>query len=176
MKTIVQLTGGIKLSNSLLYAETDGSRATRQLSSGLVQRMSRRLQLQLDYLGRWHRRLSSGRLEEETDSRFRLESRFESGKLHWRSYIAYNIETGKPNTVSLFANVHYDLPQDGTLQVWSNLDRFDSVGVEYWYLYLRASQPLGNNMDAAIKLTHTYRRDAADPSTATVSFELDVTV
>lgn len=175
IRTVIELAGNAKLSSSLMYASSNRGKATRQISAALIRRVNDKLLLQLDILNRWHRQNWTDPAD-RADNRIRMEGRFDSGRLSLRSYVAYNSKTARRRSVSFLTSAKYDLPQDATVQLWSNFGRIDSDGVEYWYVYVRASQNLSRKLQAALKMAHSYNRDAATSGRATISFELNATV
>ena len=141
--------------NSILYAGRNRDTANVQFLSGLVRRSSRGCEIRLDYLNKMKKREHN-----EFDQRMRLETRIRTGNLSARSYIAYNTRSSRGDYVSLFVNLKYRSRRVGSVEIWSNLARFnlrDAV-IDYWYAYIKSEQQLFMDVTAAMKLSHSYSR------------------
>jgi hypothetical protein len=140
-----------------------------QFSSALIKEIGERNSLQLDYLWRHRARQTDVSADEYSRGRWRLEGRFNSGDIHVRSYIGYNTRSERRDYLSLFATMRLKLRPDGLVQLWSNLHRWSSEGIEYWYSFVRGEQGLFDNVRASIKLAHTYRPTSVSRGTTTFS-------
>ncbi|RKX25154.1 MAG: hypothetical protein DRP45_06605 [Candidatus Zixiibacteriota bacterium] len=172
LRTIVLLADKLDLFSSFLRASFNSDFVNTQSSGGLNWKANPATEFQLDYLGRWKKRLKGTAIDTEGKHRIRLEGRFKPGNLEWRGYIAFNMEKTGRDYASIFANVKSSIPRKGKLEIWSRSDWYSSEGMGYWYAFLRAEQLLGGGLFGSIKFMHTYDRDATDQSVAAVSIGL----
>jgi len=172
IRTVVELCHGLRLNNSLLHARYNRDTMNTQFSSALVRRFSRALSVQIDYLGTVKERAGASTGKDEVQQRSRLEARFTGDRFSLRSYIAYSTSTERSDYVSLFAVLRLSRPELGRLELWSNLARLDSDGVEYWYMYIRNERQLLDGVWVAVKLGYTYYQGEADRYHPVLSLEL----
>lgn len=155
LKSIVLLAGDFEMINSILYASRNRDTANVEFLSGFVRRLSRGCEIRLDYMNRTKKRVRN-----EVNQRMRLETRIRTGNLSARSYIAFNTKSSRGDYVSLFVNLKYRSRRVGSVEIWSNLARFDlrDAAINYWYAYIKSEQQLFRDVTAAMKLSHSYNR------------------
>ncbi len=172
LKTVVLLRSNFEFSNALIYTGRGSDNANLQFASGLIHRCSRGFQLELEYIFKERRRQSTGVPDVRTRHGLKLQGRFSAAKLTGRSYIAYDAENEEEGHASLFTTAKYGLDTEARLEVWVNLGQVTADGLQYSYAYVRGLQRLAGNLDAAVKLTHRYRRSSDNKTLVTISFEL----
>jgi hypothetical protein len=155
LKSIVLLSESYEMINSILYAGRNRDSANVEFLSGLVRNLSPDCEIRLDYLNKTKKRLHN-----EVDQRIRLETRVRTGNLSARSYIAYNTKSSRNDYASVFMNLKYVSRKAGSVEIWSNLARFDmkDAVIDYWYAYIKSEQHLFRDVVAAMKLNHSYSR------------------
>lgn len=174
LKSIVLLAKDIEMVNSLVYAGRDSDTSNFQFLSGFVHKLNRRVEIRLDYLNKTKRRRRAGFVQDDIDQRTRIETRIKADNLSVRSYIAYNTESGRRDYISVFMNLKYRSAKVGSVEVWSNLARFDLKRevVNYWYVFVKSAQRIYDDLTAAVKLSHRYDRSSREKHYTVVRFEV----
>ena len=171
VKTTAELSSEFSFTNSLLWVTTGNRKTVQQFGSSLIRSFARDYQFRLSYLGKWRSR-SDGDVGRDADHRFRLEGRFRGAEWYFKCYIGYHTGLRVDSRASLFATADYRISDDSHWQIWSNLGRIDTSGVEYWYLFICGEWTLIENLRSAVKLSNTYRRDDDNKNTTQLSLEL----
>lgn len=176
LKTIVALTDDIDLVNSVLYGTKSEDDYNFEFLSAMGKKMSTKLQLRVDHLSRIKNRMQSTLESKDIYRRSRVELRFIDAELYVRTYLSYQSETNEDDYMSLFVNCRYKSAELGETSVWINIGEFkhNKGDVNYWYGYLENKQSLFDNVSTLAKLSHSYRRGAADEHVSTVSIGLEV--
>lgn len=169
LKSIVLLAHDFEIINSILYAGRNKDTADIQFLSGLVRKLNQDCEIRFDYLNK-----TKKRVKEWYDQRTRIEARIRTGKFSVRSYIAYNTKSSRRDYVSFFVNLKYRSHKVGSLEIWSNLARFDLrySAIDYWYIYIKNEQQLFSGVAIAMKLSHSYDRNPNGEHRTVILLEL----
>jgi hypothetical protein len=125
---------------------------------------------QADYLGTWKER--PGEIETSEQHRWRLEHRIALGTVRLRSYLAYTRRNDDYNYISLLTNGRWETMRFGMIELWSNIGRITSNGIQYWYAFSRVEQQWHRRIVTAVKFSHTYNRTSGDRSVAQLALEV----
>ncbi len=171
LKSIVLLAGNIEVINSILYAGRNTDTANVEFLFGIVKKHNRGCEIRLDYLNK-ARKHAHG----EVDQRMRFETRILTGNLSAKCYIAYNTKSSRCDYASVFVNVRYRSSKVGSIEMWSNLARFDlrDAVIDYWYAYVKNEQRLSAGVTTAMKLSHSYSR--SEDNRTVILLELEVAI
>ncbi|MBU8932568.1 MAG: hypothetical protein KOO62_01040 [candidate division Zixibacteria bacterium] len=177
-KTIVQITPQLELVNSFVGSALSRDSMTVQFLSGIISQLESGLSLRLDFLSKLSRRVSPSNSTETVDRRTRLEGRFRSGKLSLKSYFCYHTKTGRSDYLSAFLRIGTSVEGLGHVELWSNLGRWNTREkcIDYWYGYISSQQEILSDVSAAIKLSHSYRRQPLSRHETTVAMEVTAMV
>lgn len=170
LKSIVLLNKELEMVNSLMYAGRNRDTANFQFLSGLVKKLNQRIEIRLDYLNK-----TKKRVQDKIDRRTRIETRIRTGNMSARSYITHNTKSGRSDHVSLFLNFRYRSAKVGSVEIWSNLARFDlkDAVIDYWYAYVKSEQQVFSSLTAAVKMSHRYDRSSEQKHYTVVSLEVN---
>lgn len=173
LKSIILLTPDIEMINSLLYAGRNRDTVDVQFLSGVVRKVNQGCEIRLDYLNKTKKRAL-----DRVSQRMRLEGRIRTGNLSVRSYIAYSTESDRKDYVSVFVNLKYRPSKERSIEVWSNLARFDprDAAIDYWYAYIESEQRIFSNVTTAMKLSHSYDRNPSGEHRTVILLEVRAAV
>ncbi len=167
-----ELTRNIKVFGDLLAASRDIDSSLVQFSPGMEWSVTPALTWTLDYLQTVKSRFEDSLFVEPTDRKIRLEARYRTKKTTLRAYAAHSSSATRGDYVTLFASAKKELRSGGVVEAWSNLGRLTKGRVDYWYGYLRVSQPVLPSVDLAVKLNHRYDRKMTRPNETAASLEV----
>jgi len=169
LRTGLQLAKPWRLTGSLLYAGFGRDHSNFQISAELLHERGY-TSWQADYLGtRKERPTLTGTTEQH---RWRLEHRIQLGTLRLRSYIAFTRRDDGYDYFGLLHHLRRETTRFGMIEVWSNIGRINSDGVQYWYAFLRVEQQWLSRVSTAVKFSHTYNRGTDDHSVEQLALEL----
>ncbi|UCD65110.1 MAG: hypothetical protein JSW34_06690 [Candidatus Zixiibacteriota bacterium] len=174
LKSGVTIHRSIQLSGSILYASLNADTTNLEWLTELTRKQGD-FTLGLEHLSRRKRRCESEEKRKTIKRQTRLVGRWRREKFYFRTYIGYNSRTGEPDFLAFFVGLRYKSDSYGQLRLWSNLSQFDHRRgrIDYWYGYIENSFRTIAGVSLGIKLSHCYRRGAADRHRTTISFDLD---
>ncbi|MCK4631830.1 MAG: hypothetical protein KAT79_01100 [candidate division Zixibacteria bacterium] len=174
LKTSIPLIENVRMFNAGLIGFRSSDTSMIQFLTGIERKTGKAWSFRIDYLNQTRRHTSSVVGGREINQRTRLETRFASGKISMRSYIAHSTKTGARDYLAVFAGCRYRTDKMGTLQIWSNLTRIDptTMVTGYWYWYLRYGHELIDGVELGVKISNRYDRQKTEANYGTVSLEL----
>ena len=171
LKTTLPLGHSLTISNSLLHAANTHEDSRQQLSSDLTYQVAAHYTLRLSYLGDWRNQALSDPAD-RSSHQFRMEGRYDGGRMSTRCYIAYRTDSQTAARAALFVSGRYHDPAGSAYEVWSNFSKIGPNGLEYWYLFGRGSWRLSGNLSGGVKMSHSYSRASGTNQTTQLSLEL----
>ena len=176
VKTVVRPFVNCEFYNSLLIAARNRDTSNTEYLVGLSGRMTKNFELSGDFLTRSRKRTVSTGAADSDRRRFRVESRFVFNSLSSRIYIAYNNDGEEGDFVSFFVGLKYRAAGLENFEIWSNMERIENSLIRYWYVYMKTTQRVFNNVSLSFKLGNAYRRGTETENQTMVTAELKAVI
>lgn len=142
--------------------------------TGLTRRIDNRREISLDYLFRNRKRVTDLSRDITREHRIRIETKFKTGHVSLRNYIAYNKKTDDEDYFSLFTGLKMESSDLGNIELWSNSRFLNDGSLAYWYVFLKSEQQVNRRVSLTVKLGDRYTRDNEEKHQPYVSFEVKV--
>ncbi|MBN1213425.1 MAG: hypothetical protein JXA92_12710 [candidate division Zixibacteria bacterium] len=176
IKTVVRPFLNCEFYNSLLLAARNRDTVNTEYLVGLSGRITSKFELSGDYLTRLKERTVSSDRADSERRRFRIESRFVFNSLSARMFIAYNIDKEQSDGVSFFAGLKYRSAGLENLEIWSNMERIENGRIQYWYIYIKTTQRVLDNVSVSVKLGNAFRRGSDIENQSALTAELKAVI
>ena len=89
-----------------------------------------------------------------------------------RSYIGYEVREDREDYLSVFLGGRFDPADNSRVEIWSNLARLSSEGVEYWYGFVQYDYGIFDQLTMGTKVALRYSRTKEDKFQPTLAIEL----
>ena len=174
VKSTATLSKRWEMDNSLLVCAINDDSLNIEMLWGLTHAADRQWTLRLDFLGKQKKRRRLADSGDDTTQRPRFEATYDSRTLAVRSYVAYVHRTGLDDVLSLFATARV-AGQFGKCEIWTNIGRYNlnEGRLDYLYGFISNELPLHKWLQAVVKLSHAYNRDATNQNLTVMSVELE---
>jgi hypothetical protein len=112
--------------------------------------------------------------EHQTSIRGRaeIETRKQSSTTDLRVILAHTTTTSTGDFVSILASFRHDFGSGRQCEVWSNIGRLVHGKIDYWYGYVRTSQPLWDKIELGVKIIHRFRAISTPKHETAANLEL----
>ena len=172
LRTVVQFGSAWQLVSALEQAGVSVDTSLTEFLGGLRYQLYPRASIRGDYQYKNRRRSGGSSGSNYFEHRFRLESRFETGGLDGRTYIARSRGDRHGNYWSFFCRLTVQMADGAIIRVWSDMARIKDSQIDYWYGFVQYGQRLFENVSIGAKFMHRYNRHASRKHETDIGLEL----
>jgi len=172
LKTVTRPWPQMELFNSMLAAVLNDDTSNVDFLTGLTQELDNHWEISVDYLYKNRKRVTDLCWDITHENRIRLETKFKTGHIILRNYIALNKKTDDEDYFSFFTGLKIESSDLGNIEIWSNCRLLNGGSCEYWYMYLKSAQRVNKNLSVTVKFGNRYSRDGEVKHRPYVSFDL----
>jgi hypothetical protein len=104
--------------------------------------------------------------------RAEIETRMQTRASDLRIVLAHTTTPTTGDFVSILASYKHDFNSGRQCEVWSNVGQLVQSSIDYWYGYVRTSQPLWENTELSVKVMHRFRRGSTPKHETAANLEL----
>lgn len=172
LKTIGSFSAKWLLTAAFERAGYSRDTSLTEILGGLECRYTPGLAFRADYQYKNRTKLDAAESADYSEHCLRAESRFETGGLNARAYIARTFSDRQADYWSLFCRATVRFRNGMEVRAWSDLGRMTGTGIHYWYGFVQQTQQLFENVYVSTKFMHRYNHDSSQQHISIIELEL----